>query len=100
MPRRAADSPDSQNQRMIALAMAQAEKQLEEGTASQQIVVHFLKLGCAQADLEKKKLEQEIEMIKAKTEALESTKRVEQLYTEAMAAFKSYSPTQTDDRFK
>jgi hypothetical protein len=62
-----------------------------EGTASSQETTHFLKLGSAQARLEKLELEQRIELAKAKTEAIQSTKRMEELYKDAMKAFSTYS---------
>ena len=75
---------------MIALAMNLAEKQLEEGTASPSVVAHFLKLGTEKAKLEQEILAKQKDLIVAKTEAMESTKRIEELYSNAIAAMKSY----------
>lgn len=86
-----ARTPEARENQMIALAVDLAEKQLSEGTASSQVISHFLKLGSTIARLEKKKLEQEVELSKAKTEAIQSQKRVEELYKNAMDAFRSYS---------
>ena len=79
-----------QNQ-IVSKAINLAEKQIDEGTASSQVLTHFLKLGTVQAEVELEKLKQENELIKAKAEAIASAKRVEDLYAEAMMAFKSYS---------
>ena len=68
-----------------------AEKQLREGTASSQVITHFLKLGSSKEKLEKEILEKQKEMITAKTESLQSAKRVEELYSDAMNAFRKYS---------
>ena len=76
---------------MIAAAIDLAEKQLLAGTASSQVITHFLKLGSTTAKLEKEKLIQENEMIKAKTESIQSGKRIEELYMNALNAMKSYS---------
>lgn len=81
---------------MISLAVDLAERQLREGTASAQVITHFLKLATTREQLEKEKLERENELLRAKTEALESAKRVEELYANALNAMKTYSG-QSDD---
>ena len=73
------------------MAMDLAEQQLLDGTASSQVIAHFLKLGSSRQRLENIKLERENELLKAKTDAIESAKNVEKLYSEALAAMKSYS---------
>ena len=81
---------------MISLAVDLAEKQLREGTASSQVITHFLKLGSSKEKLEKEILEKQKEMITAKTESLQSAKRVEELYSDAMNAFRKYSGNGSD----
>lgn len=90
-PMRPATTPEAREQQMIALAVDLAEKQLREGTASSQVITHYLKLGSTKERLEKEKLEEENKLLKAKTESLQSAKRTEELFAEAIAAFKSYS---------
>ena len=82
---------------MISLAVDLAEKQLLEGTASSQVITHYLKLGSTKERLEKEKLERENELLRAKTEALESAKHVEELYANALDAMRSYSGHGSDD---
>ena len=84
-------TPESRENQMIALAVDLAEKQLLEGTASSQVITHFLKLGSTKERLEKEKLEEENKLLRARTEALQSAKRVEELYSEAIAAMRKYS---------
>ena len=84
-------TPEAKESHMISLAVDLAEKQLMEGTASSQVITHYLKLGTTMAQLEKKKLEHETEMLQAKTKALQSTERVEELYAEAIKAMRRYS---------
>ena len=86
---RPALTPEARENQMISLAVDLAEKQLREGTASSQVITHFLKLGSSK--LEKEILEKQKEMITAKTESLQSAKRVEELYSDAMNAFRKYS---------
>ncbi len=81
---------ESRENQMIDYAIDLAEKQLIEGTASSQVITHYLKLGTTRERLEKEKLQKENELLKAKTEALQSAKRIEELYQEAMDAMKSY----------
>ena len=82
---------DSRENQLIHLSVELAAKQLRQGTASSQVITHFLKLGSSQAALEKAKLTQENQLLEAKTEALKSHKKVEELYANALAAMRSYS---------
>lgn len=96
---RPALNPESREKQLISLAVDLAEKQLLEGTASSQVITHYLKLGSSKEKLEREKLEKENELLRAKTEALQSAKRMEGLYEEALNAFRTYSGVggQTDD---
>lgn len=68
-----------------------AEKQIRNGTASSQVVTHFLKLGSTREKIELEKLRGENQLIGAKIEQMESYKRIEALYSDAMEAMKSYT---------
>lgn len=87
---RAALTPEARENQMIALAMNLVEQRLLDGTASSQETTHFLKLGTEKARLEREKLMEENKLLKAKTEQIESAKRIESLYEDAMKAFKGY----------
>lgn len=82
---------ESREDQMIALAVNLAEKQLAEGTASSQVITHYLKLGSTKEKLEKQMMAQQIELIAAKKEALQSAKHIEELYAKAMEAFQGYA---------
>ena len=88
--RRPALSPEARENQLIALAIDRAEEQLLNGTATSQVITHFLKLGSTKAELEREKLAMETEMMKAKTESLQSAKRVEELYANAIEAMRDY----------
>lgn len=94
---RPALSPEARENQMISYAVDLAEKQLIEGTASSQVITHYLKLGSIKEQLEKEKLRNGNELIRAKTEALQSAKQTEELYQQAMKAMKGYSGL-TDDQ--
>ena len=86
-----ASTPEGRENQVISLAMDLAEKQIREGTASSQIMTHFLKLASPREKLERERLENENELLRKKVEAMESGKRVEELYEEALNAMRSYS---------
>lgn len=88
---RPALTPEARENQMISLAEDLAEKQLLEGTASAQVITHYLKLGTTKARLELEREKKEIAMIEAKTENLQSAKRMEELYAEALNAMRNYS---------
>lgn len=88
---RPALTPEARENQLIYLATNLAEQQLKDGTASSQVITHYLKLGSTKERIEKEILEKQKELISAKTEALQSAKRIEELYTEAIAAMRRYS---------
>lgn len=81
----------SRENQLISLAVDLAEKQLQEGTASAQVITHYLKLGTTRERLEKLKLEKENELLAAKTESLRSEKTLSDLYQGAIHAMRRYS---------
>ena len=87
---------ESRENQLISLAVDLAEEQLRNGTASSQVIVHYLKLGSTKERLEKEKLEKENALLRAKAEALESAKKVEELYEEAIKAMRKYSGNNTE----
>ena len=89
--RRPALSPESRENQLVSYAIDLAEKQLIEGTASSQVITHFLKLATTKAQLEKEKLARENQLLKVKAESIESDKNSGQLYEDAINAFKKYS---------
>lgn len=96
---RPALTPESREQQLISLAVDLAEKQLREGTASSQVISHYLKMGSTKERIERETKELEKELLVAKTEALKSQKRSEELFAEAIKAFKSYSGQDEPDDY-
>lgn len=94
---RPALTPEAREDQLISLAVDLAEKQLLEGTASAQVITHYLKLGTARERLERQILEQQRELITAKTENLKSVARVEELYAEAIKAMRQYNGDDSSD---
>lgn len=96
---RPALSPEARENQMIALAMDLAEQQLRDGTASSQLITEFVKRGSTKARLEKEILAEQKELLVAKTEALQSQKRVEELYAEALKAMRNYNGQGDPDEY-
>ena len=86
-----ATTPEGRENQLIAAAIDLAEIQIANGTASSQIITHFLKLGSIKEQKELLLLEQELELKKAKTDAIQSGKRVEELYLTALSAMRTYT---------
>lgn len=98
LPRmRPALTPEAREGQMIALATDLVEQRLRDGTATSQEVVHFLRLGSMRERLERERLENENILLRAKTEALESQAKVEELYANAIRAMQRYSGNYNDD---
>lgn len=94
--KRPALSPEARENQLISMAIDLAEKQLEEGTASSQVITHFLKLASSKERIEKEILEEQKKLIEAKTESIQSAKRVEELYKNALNAMRSYGGTSNE----
>lgn len=83
-------TPEAREQQLVSLAYDCAEQQLLNGTASSQVITHFLKLGSVKAELELEKIKKENKLLQAKTDAIESATANEELYKQAIAAMASY----------
>lgn len=91
---RPALSPDAEEQQMINLAVNLAKQKFLDGTASSQLIVHYLKLATEDTRLEREKLRSENLLLEAKREAIQSQQRDEELYKEVLDALKLYSGRQ------
>jgi hypothetical protein len=89
--RRPATTPEARENQMISLAVALAEKQMQDGTASAQVISHYLKLGSSREKLEQAKLVKENVLLEARKEAIASGKQIEELYKSALDAMRSYA---------
>lgn len=87
---RHAISLENREQQMIKLAVNLAEQQLIDGSASSQLITHYLKLATTREKIEQETMLANQKLIKAKVENLESASRIEELYSEAISAMKRY----------
>lgn len=97
MSSRPPTSPEARENQLIAKAVDLAEKQLSEGTASAMVITHYLKMSSPKERLEREKLQIENEHLKAKIARLESDRHIEQLYADAMVAFRQYHGDDLDE---
>lgn len=92
-----AGTPEERENQLIALAYDAVEERIRNGTASASEYVHFLRAGSIRQREEMEKLQKENELLRAKTEAIDSEKVREELYRQAIDAMRSYAPTIGDD---
>ena len=92
-------SLEAQENLMISLAVQCAEKQLRDGTASSQVITHYLKLGSTRERIEKEILEKQKELIDAKTKNINSNSEAKELYANALAAFRRYSGASDEEDY-
>ena len=97
--RRTSATPEGRENQLISLAMDLAEKQMEAGTASAQVITHYLKLGTVREQMERDRIYHENELTRAKVEGLASAKRIEELYEDAMKAFRGYQGQDVEEEY-
>lgn len=85
-----ATNPKEREDQLIAMSYDLAAEQIRKGTASSQIIAHFLKLGSTKAKLEMDILGVQKDLITAKTESIQAQGDVKELYKEAIDAIKRY----------
>lgn len=91
-----ATTPEGRENQLVSLAVDLAEKQLEEGSASAQVITHYLKLGSTREKLEQERIAKENELLQARVESMASVKRIEEMYEEALNAMRSYAGQSMD----
>lgn len=89
---RPAITPEARESQLISLAENLAEEQLRAGTASSQVIVHYLKLGSSKEHLEKELMEERKALMQAKTEAIKATEKLEEMFNAAIDAMRVYNP--------
>ena len=97
--RRTAMTPEGREGQMVALAVDLAERQLREGTASSQVITHYLKMASERERLERERLEEENKLLKAKTKALEDQGEYKELVAQAIKAMRNYSGQGDPDEY-
>lgn len=96
---RRATTAEGREQQIASMAYDLAEEQIDAGTASSQVITHFLKMGSTRERLEQQRIQHENELMEVKRDAIAGQKRVEELYMNALDAMRSYSgnPSEGED---
>ena len=86
-----ATTPEARELQMVAYAFDLAEQQLLDGTASAQVITHFLKYGSEQNKLEREKLRKDNLLSQARVDQISKQSENSELYTEVLQAMKIYT---------
>ncbi len=92
-----ATSPEARELEIASAAYDLAEEQIEQGTASSQVITHFLKMGSTRELLERQRINHENELLRVKRDNIEAQTRIEELYVEAIGAMRSYRGTTEEE---
>ncbi len=95
-----ATTPFAREQQLASMSYDLAEKQIQDGTASSQVLTHFLKMGSSREVLEQERMRNEISLMNAKREHMQSMERQEELFAAALLAMTTYrgeSPPAIED---
>lgn len=95
--RRVATTPEARENQLVNLAVDLAERQLRDGTASAQVISHYLKAGSTREYLEQQRIAMDVQLMEAKKEQMASAARMEELYEQAIASMRTYQGQQTVD---
>lgn len=90
---------EAREAQLISLAVDCVEERMRSGKASAQEYIHFLKLATKKEELELEKLRRENELLMSKKEVLDSSKKMEEAYTEAIKAMRSYTGNDNDEDY-
>lgn len=96
---RPASTAEAREQQVAAKAVLLAEKQIEEGTASPSVIVHFLKLATVRNQIELENLREQNKLITAKTEAIQAQQNLSEMFQEVVSAFREYNGTAEEDSY-
>lgn len=89
--RRPATSPEEREMQLANAAYDLAEEQMQSGTASSQVITHFLKMGSTRERLEQERMRHEVELMEVKKDQLQQQTRIEELFVNAIDAMRGYS---------
>lgn len=92
-----ARTPEERESVLISKSLNLIEKQIDDGTASSQVLAIYAKYGSERERLERERLRNENEVLRKKVESMEAAIDVKNLMEEALYAFKGYSGKSQDD---
>jgi len=92
-----ARTPEAREQQIASMAYDLAEEQIKAGTASSQVITHFIKMGSTRERLEQQSIQHDIELKRVKAEQIQAQKEIEGLFVEAINAMRSYQGGESID---
>lgn len=92
-----AHTGEARENQICAQAMDLAEKKIRDGTASSQLICHFLKRTDPAERVKLDILEKQRDLIVAKTESIKAARRTEEAMQKAFDAMKRYRGIEVDD---
>lgn len=95
-----ARSDDERERQMINLSYDLAEARMRSGIATSAEICHFLKLGSTRAKYEQEELQENIKLLKAKTDDISEGKRAVAQFDELMKVLKQYGGYEDDGEFE
>lgn len=93
-----ASTPAERENQLVSMAYDEAERRIKDGTATSQLLTHFLKLGSTREELEQQRLMGEVDLLTKKVETMAAYERIEELYEGAIEAMRSYRGEAPEDR--
>ena len=94
MARKVKSSKSMGSSKKIRPALTPEARELQ---MTSQVITHYLKLGSSREKLERERLEEENNLLRAKVRAIDSTDEIKDLYKDAINAFRIYSGQGNDD---
>lgn len=88
---------EQEERECINLAVELAKKQLREGTATSQVITHYLDMASPLTKERARRVQLENELIEAKIGRLKAEEDYQRIAADAIAAFKEYSGQGNDD---
>lgn len=97
---RPALNPEARENQVISLAYDLAEQQIRDGTASSQVITHFLKMGSSKERAERQLQAVQMELMEAKKKAIADQAELKDLYADALKAMRNYSGNGDPDDYE
>lgn len=82
---------EARENELISKAVDEAEKRIMNGTASDSLLIHWLRQGTVRMQLEKSKLEADIKLAEAKADSIVAAQSQQELAAEAIQAMRLYT---------
>lgn len=83
-------TPEARETQLIAAAVDLAEQQIRDGTATSQVITHYLKLGSSRERLEQEQLQKNNDLLAAKVKQIGQLEDHIRITEDALRAMRTY----------